>query len=624
MTDQGAQQGTVLQGLIWPEAGLCTERDLYMRLSDRAAMSQRDHEIYFLKGGQASFNTYYNLFNVGKWSKNCDLRTLSLALEGEGTFELIVFLVQPGRSWERLANEVVTLTPGRPLSVRLDTPHGFDSRGVAFFELRALDDAGGRLRAASWQTADAPARTPELMLSITTFRREAAVARTVARFEAFLNRSALADHLHLTVVDNGQSAAIPVSDHVTLVPNENLGGSGGFARGLLEAQSRGASHCLFMDDDAAVHMEAIERTWMFLAYATDPKTAVAGAVSNAQHRWQLWENGALFDKVCQPQHMGLDLRDFDQVLQLEFDSTATQPHNFYGGWWYFAFPVAEVTHLPFPFFVRGDDVSFSLVHDFNIVTLPGVISYQDEDFSVKESPLTVYLDLRSHMAHHLALSSMEIGRKGLARIMLRFYLRSLLSCHYETLEAVALALEDVQAGPGYFASNADVAARRKQIGALTVAERWKPEESEAAQRGRGRGWLSPHRRLSRAFMKITLNGHLLPGFRLIGNRIVLPAAARGQIRPIWGAMEIAYVSIDGKRSYTVRHSKRRAVQVSLPILRSMWRIWRGYDGLRETWRSGYETLTARQFWQARLGAETGQGAQAEAPVSAPAAGESAA
>lgn len=51
MTDQGAQQGTVLQGLIWPEAGLCTERDLYMRLSDRAAMSQRDHEIYFLKGG---------------------------------------------------------------------------------------------------------------------------------------------------------------------------------------------------------------------------------------------------------------------------------------------------------------------------------------------------------------------------------------------------------------------------------------------------------------------------------------------------------------------------------------------------------------------------------------------
>jgi len=603
MTDQALPQTTILQSLMWPEPGLCTERDLYFRPSEKAAVSQRDHEIHFSEGGHVSFNTYYNLFNVGKWYKNCGLKTLSLGLEGEGTFELVVFLVQPERSWERLANEVVTLAPGKRLSVRLDTSHGFDTRGVVFFELRALGDAGGRLRHADWQTEDAPARTPSLMLSITTFRREAAVARTVARFEAFVARTPLAAHLHLTVVDNGQSVVLAPSDHVTLVPNENLGGSGGFARGLLEAQNRGASHCLFMDDDASVHMEAIERTWMFLAYATDPKTAIAGAVSNAQHRWQLWENGALFDKVCQPQHIGLDLRDFNQVLKLEFDSSATQPHNFYGGWWYFAFPVAEVSHMPFPFFVRGDDVSFSLVHDFNIVTLPGVISYQDEDFSVKESPLTVYLDLRSHLAHHLSLGSMEIGRKGVAKIMLRFYLRSLLSCHYETLEAVSLALEDVQAGPEYFKDNADVAARRKQIGALTNIERWKPEETEKPLRKHDRVWLPAHRRLSRALMKITLNGHLLPGFRLIGNRIVLPAAARGQIRPIWGAMDITYVSIDGKRSYTVRHDKRHALRVSLPILRSMVQIWRDYDGLCEKWHSGYETLTARRFWQSRLGTE---------------------
>lgn len=593
---------TTLQSLIWPEIGLCTERDLYVRLSGGAGLSLQDQALRFAPGGQAAFDTYYNLFNTGKWVKNCALESLFLTLEGDGRFEISVFHARPNRSFDRLLTEVITLEAGSPLSLRLDPLLKLDTRGAVFFELRALSDDAS-LRTADWQTADAPARTPELMLSITTFRREEAVARTVARFEEFISRSALSRHIHLTVVDNGKSAEIAPSERVTLVPNENFGGAGGFARGLLEAQNRGASHCLFMDDDASVHMQAIERTWMFLAYARDPKTAVAGAVANAEHRWQVWENGARFDHICRPEHMGTDLRSIKQVLRLEFDSTATQPGNFYGGWWYFAFPVEEVRHMPFPFFVRGDDVSFSLAHDFNIVTLPGVISYQDEDFSVKETPLTVYLDLRSHLAHHLALPSMEIGRKGILKIMARFYFRSLLPCHYETIAAAGLAMQDVLAGPAYFAANADMSARRKQIGELTQKERWKSEEDEARTRPAPRMRLSPHHPVPRFFMKITLNGHLLPGFRLIGNRSVLAAVERGQIRPIWGAKALTYITSDGKRSYTVRHSKREALKVTLPVLRAVWAAWRNYDSLRDSWREGYRDLTQREYWQKALAVE---------------------
>ncbi|MDQ2095984.1 glycosyltransferase family 2 protein, partial [Rhodalgimonas zhirmunskyi] len=196
------------------------------------------------------------------------------------------------------------------------------------------------------------------MLSITTFRREAAVERTVRRFSKFITDSRLKDHIRLTVVDNGQSVSIEESDHVHVIPNENFGGAGGFSRGLIAARESGASHCLFMDDDASIHMESLERTWMFLAYARDPATAVAGAMINAAHRWAIWENGAIFNTRCYPLHMGVDLRDPGQAFGMEFDTTGPAPANFYGGWWYFAFPVAEVKHMPFPFFVRGDDVSF--------------------------------------------------------------------------------------------------------------------------------------------------------------------------------------------------------------------------------------------------------------------------
>ncbi len=594
----------VLQGLAWPDHLISSERDLFFKLSDGAAFSQERHEIVCPRQALARFDTYANLFNIGKWRRHCDLRDLSLSLTGDGEFELVIFLVSPERSWGRVYNDIVTLQPGEDFVADIQNIPNFPDTGLLFFELRSLSTRGV-IQDASWQTRQPPVRTPELMLSITTFRREAAVQEAVARFEAFLKTTPHSRHIHLTVVDNGNSAKITNTQHVTVLPNENLGGSGGFARGLLEAKHREASHCLFMDDDAAVQMIAIERTWIFLAYATDSKTAVAGAVANSQHKWKVWENGALFDHVCQPQQMDVDLRDASQLFAMEFASTQEKPRNFYAGWWYFAFPVAHVKNMPFPFFVRGDDVSFSLANEFRIVTLPGVMSFQDEDFSTKESPLTVYLDLRSHLAHHLSLPEMEIGRKGILKIMARFWMRSFLACHYETLEAVHLAHRDVLAGPEFFRENADLSTRRKEIGDLTRIERPKTFQDTNALKARSRAWIPASRLLPRFMMKVTLNGHLLPGFRYVSNRIVLPDQKRGQIRPIWGASEISYISADGARSYTVHHHKGKAWQTTRAILGDMLQMWRGYEATQEKWRKGYDSLTAQSFWENRLNVSPG-------------------
>lgn len=585
------QSSVTLQTLAWPELGLNTETDLYCRLLNGAAISMARRQLHFIPGSLASFNTYQNMFNIGKWHKYCDLNDLSLELLGAGRFEVTVVYVYPEHSWEKLVSDVITLEADSPQRFKLELAQGFRNRGLIFFELRALSH--GTLEAASWTTDQAPRRRPELMLSITTFRREQAVQATVARFERFVARSRLKDHLHLTVVDNGQSAELTASDHVTPIPNENLGGAGGFARGLLAARERGASHCLFMDDDASIHMEALERTWMFLAYATDDRVAVSGALINAQHRWQLWENGACFDKLCHPQFIGCDLRDFDQVAQMEFDNTADKPANFYGGWWYFAFPVQHVDYMPFPFFVRGDDISFSLLNTFRTVTLAGVICFQDEDFSSKESPQTLYLDLRGHLAHHLVAPQLDIGRKGVMRILAWFFIRSFLSCHYETLSALNLSLRDAIEGPEFFRRNADMSQRRADIKALMDTETWHDLEGEPPAERRH---FNPNRTLDRLVMKVTLNGHLLPFFARYGNHIVLPADTRGQRRQLWGAARITYVSSDGKRAYTVRHDKARAWAELRRYAGATLHMWRSYDQIRDEWRRGYKDLTTGPFW----------------------------
>ncbi len=588
---------TVLQPMVWPDSAICSERDLFVRLNKLAYQSHTTGEIVFQTGAGIQFNTYFNLFNIGKWTTHCDLQNIGLQMAGEGQVELTVFITYAGRSWGRLVSEIVTLDPKVPHRVDIPLAGQVPERGLLFFELRALGD--GVLTHAAWDTRQTPRQTPKLALAVTTFRREEAVRATVARFETFAKTSRFGQHMHMLVVDNGRSAEVQPSKVVTPIGNENLGGAGGFTRGLLEARARGFSHCLFMDDDASTPMDAFERTWVFLAYATDPATAVAGAMISTRHAWAVWENGATFDAGCKPLYGGTDLRDPSQVFNMEYTSTPRQPDNFYGGWWFFAFPLDQVEHLPFPFFVRGDDVSFSLVHDFNICTLPGVVSFQ-ESFTEKDSPLTWYLDLRSHLAHHLSLPSMDIGAKATAKMALWFWGRTFLTCHYETMQAVNIAMEDVMRGPQFFAENADMATRRGELGKLREVEQWSYCATPPVEKRR----LNPKWWLVRFMMKLTLNGLLIPGFGHLGNRITLPSENRWAIRSHWGAAQTTYFDAGARKSYTVRHNKRRALATSWQSAKLIWKLYKAYPQLKDQWTKAYPELTTETFWDKALHLDT--------------------
>ena len=586
---------TTLQNMIWPDPVLCSEADLYLHLDRAAGISHGKPGVDFGIGGWASFGSYFNLFNIGKWAKHCALDNLSLRIQGEGRFEISVFFAIPDRSWERIHRHVHDLLDTAPIRIDLSHFANISTRGILYFEVTALSN--GHISDAIWQTGQTPKRLPDLALSVTTFKREEAIRNTVQRFSGYLETSPIRDFLHLIVVDNGHSANIKPTNDITPVLNENLGGAGGFARGLIEARKRKATHCLFMDDDAAIHMESLHRTWTFLAFATDPATAISGALANAAHRWAVWENGAVFNKRCQPLYNGTDLRKLHQVFRMEIETTKAPPKGFYGGWWFFAFPLDQVKHMPFPFFVRGDDISFSLVHDFNIVTLPGVISFQDADFADKQSAQTLYLDLRSHLAHHLALPDMEIGRVEALKLVLSFFARALASNHYGTAHALNLAFQDAMEGPDFFAKNADMSERRTVIKELMRGETWQ-DYKDAPPAARMN--LNPHNTLLRRFIQLTFNGALLPFFGRFGNKMVVDADGRDHIGNSWATAEMfVYDSAKGK-AYCVRHSKSAFFGVSLRLLRNCAIFLLRYPRIRAAWRSGYDDLTKGDFWRKRL------------------------
>ena len=588
---------TILQHFVLPDPKVPTDSRLFFHLDGSADVSDDNGLFQLGSGASVRFNTYYNALSLGKWQRHTGLSSLRLRLKIKGKLELELRHTADVRGQK---NDVIASTvveASELTEVTLDAASVFSKSqlGLLWLEVRGLRD-GCEFSDACFETDEGPEAWPSLLMSITTFRREAAVENTVQRMEKYLANAPCGEHIRLLVVDNGDSANVKDSVFTRRIPNANLGGAGGFTRGLIEAEAEGFTHVLFMDDDASIHMESLHRTYMLLAMSKDPNLAVAGALVTEREPWRLWENGALFDGVCQAQYHGFDLRKPSKVVRMEIETTRPVPPTFYGGWWFFAFPVAAVERYPFPFFVRGDDVNFALSNPFTMTTLNGVTS-QAEDFTDKESPLNWYLDLRSHMVHHLTVPGLERGSMKLARTPINFILRNLIRFQYRTIDAVFLAWEDVMRGPEFFVENADMLQRRADIKDVGAGEVWEPVENLDL---RERRWFWANGGLKWRLMRFTGNGHLLPFFRFWGNRVVVPAPERGDYGRTWGAAQITYLSADGTQGYTTRHSKRSFLQVSCRLFKMLRRWRREYPDLLKKYQSGYDEIATKSFWEKTL------------------------
>jgi galactofuranosylgalactofuranosylrhamnosyl-N-acetylglucosaminyl-diphospho-decaprenol beta-1,5/1,6-galactofuranosyltransferase len=598
----------VLQTLCLPDPAIGAEPALFLRTQGGAALREGGGLDFAAggaaggtAGGVADFGTYVNLLNLDTWGGHARLEGLALRLCGQGRLRLELIRVTGGI---RLGpSEPLIETPVRDLDLDLapgGVRVGLDDlvAGGGMLRLRLTARGAAHLAEGAF-VAPRPAgvQDPRLAIVITTFRREAAVTATAARLARFFEApgpgQAIGRAARVFVIDNGQSLTLPPCPGITVIPNRNLGGAGGFARGLLAAEDGGFSHCLFMDDDASFQMEALIRAFAFLTLAQSPRAALAGAMISEGRPHAMWENGARFDRFCRPLCGGTDLRDPAQVLRMELAATRPKPPGFYGGWWFFAFPLAGVTRHPFPFFVRGDDISFSLANRFDTVTLNGVVSWQ-EDFAAKESPQTLYLDLRNHLHHHLVQDGMEIGRFATLGIVLRFVVRSLVRMHYDSAGAQLLAFADVMEGPRHFVANVDMAAKRAEVAGLIGAEGWtasaEPEPDPA---------LPPPLWLAYA-MKLTMNGHLLPFFGAFGRSVTLGLGDRAPVWPFWGAARLRFVDAAGGRAYSVRHDKRRFARLALRLARlsAQWAL--AYPGLRGAYRASYPQIASRAFWAAQF------------------------
>jgi hypothetical protein len=493
-------QREALQHLILPDLDVCQELDLYVRCWAGSAYAYGAGELRLQPFGQVIFDTLYGGFSIGKWREVTGLSQLRIELSASGSGELAVWHYRAGHP-RRLVT-AMEVAPGQPWAVEI--PVSDDDDGILAPSITAWEPT--IIRGGAWLTGEAPRRTVRLGIVITTFRRETAVKATVARLSSWVTEGAPCETT-IIVVDNGRTMLAEDVPGATLIPSPNLGGSGGFARGLAYLQDTGGfTHAVFMDDDAATELESVRRAIQLLRYARGEATAIVSALLFEEYPGiQLEAAGQMPADAWIPARPRVDLRRVECLIDNELPFRVD-----YGGWWLFFFPLRQVRHLPFPFFVRGDDVDFPRANDFELVTLNGIASF-GPDFYRKESPVNVALDRRGNLVNVLLHGSTRHAWLGVLRGLQKAIRLANRYC-YDHVDALAEGTRDVLAGPQAFEDLAGfVTGRRRELAACVRQPRCSIDELRQYPQAPPRHYSSMY-----GIVRLLLcNGHLLPRFLLI-------------------------------------------------------------------------------------------------------------
>lgn len=346
---------------------------MFCRSSAPVAFDSAEGEWLLYSRGFYDFTTYFNALSVGKLKKYASAKSFSLHIELKGSKCIVRQMKATSFSME---SEVVGGTdieiPASSEWISVDVDLIVDSDAVLMsFAVEA--DGPVYIRNGSYSLeVDHPLNEVNLALATTTFKKESYIEANIASIKKDILGSddEISKHFHMHVVDNGRTLDCSKlnSDGVTVYPNDNVGGAGGFARGMIQAmeQEVPATHVLLMDDDVAVSPESIKRTYNLLRIANEEhKDAfVSGAMLDYRIVEDQWEDTAAFlDACCQSIKPRLRLTEIaDLVFNEDSVPTERQLSRRYAAWWYCCIPVETIKKngLPLPYFVRYDDVEYGI------------------------------------------------------------------------------------------------------------------------------------------------------------------------------------------------------------------------------------------------------------------------
>ena len=409
---------------------------------------------------RVSFGTYFNAFPASYWRRWTTASAVRLRVELAAPGTVTVYRSNARGLRQRVS--AGTVAPGQPLVADLSLA-AFGDGGWYWFDV-AAGAADTALVSAEWQVAEeVPPPASTLSIAVTTYNRPDYCLELLRTLAAAEDVRAVLDHVY--VMDQGTQlvadepgfaeVAAALGDQLRIVRQGNLGGSGGFSRGMRETLRAGVSdHVLLLDDDIVLEPEGVLRALQF-AQACRTPTVVGGHMFDMFDRSVMHSFGERIDKY---RFFWGSVPGVQERHDLSAQNLRATPWMHkrvdvdYNGWWMCLIPLAVLREvgLSLPVFIKWDDAEFGLragEAGFPTVSLPGAavwhVSWTDKDDG---TDWQAYFHERNRLVAALLHSPYPRGGR-IFRESVFTDVKHLFSMQYSTEVLRLMALQDVLSGP---------------------------------------------------------------------------------------------------------------------------------------------------------------------------------
>lgn len=610
-----------LFSILLPDREIRSADELYFHGS--ATLSE--DKLLFKKGESATFDTYFNCFSYSKYKRYTDVKNISLVLTLNGDFTVKIYrselserIVEAFSSAKKrshknpnkntdLSSVVVpkTLLCSKTCKCANETEfmididlEKFGGTGNVWFELDSKGDSeffGGH-----WACCDTPKQSVKVGIVICTYKREAFVSGNMQRVKNFLDENAdLKNKLEFFIIDNGQTLEPSRYDFAKVYPNANLGGSGGFTRGIIEVYKRKDefTHFLLMDDDIVFHAEILRKLVGILEYASDTdRLSVGGSLLKQEAPAIQHEMGANWNGIdAEPENHDFNLALPIDVLRNEKDKMID-----YNGWWFMCMPLSVVDKhlLPLPLFIKSDDMEYGLRCAEDVMLVNG-LGIWHESFQLKYTSVLEYYQKRNELILNSVCDIKRPLYMGLRKLV-RSVAKQLIYQRYFALDFIFDAYDDFLKGPQYIMSLNAEELHRKLL--KNVPKFYSGRE--LAQQGynvKGEPYKGGGNKIKNV---LTLNGHLLPTFcynkkeRTQGRLVHLTKCVPQDFYK--SALTIQYDS-EYDRGFVTKQSRAQVIKTGFRLLGMGARFILKHHHVAKQFRAKRNELASFENWYKLLG-----------------------
>lgn len=594
---------TKIQNLIFPKIDICTVDELYFRTNSKVLFNYEHQILQLNQGGYVSFDTYFNGFSVETWKTYTNIKNVDVCLELQGSFKIQICNINLGEAKTVVLQKIIKNTHFDTITV-LESFDISSYAGMIYIEIEALNN-NCQIRGGCLYSYTEPENDIKLAVVICTYKREDYIYKNVSLLQKYLfSQGVWEEKIQLFIIDNGNTLERFDNSLIQVIPNKNAGGSGGFARGMIEVveNQNKFSHILLMDDDVLFDPEMFERLWNFISLINQKNICVGGSMLRLDKKYMQHERGGYWykNKGCMPVKHNLDLRVIENILFNEI-----QEYSEYNAWWLYCFPVENIKKfgLPYPFFVRLDDVEFNKRIQNKMINLNG-ISVWHEQFENKHSPITEYYNIRNG----LIFNSLYLDTKINPFIYIQWFLKPVIKhlfCYkYETAHYVVKATSDFLQGPNYlFSKNPE--EHHKKLSGFTEKPT-KDFKNIFINAKYIESITQTENKLHKIFRFLTLNGHLLPSLFFWNDDSVTDKGYK--ISPFWDgkpvnvfrARKVLYYNLQTKEGFVVQFSRIRFFQVLFYAIWLAVLMFLKLPKLKRLYLDTFPEFISQSFWEKYL------------------------